>query len=234
MSPYYVGLNPGPDHLAFALRHLLLANDWLPITLIVDDSLRAQKIKRVVQQVGANTADQLVNKVLDFQYAIELVLLICTVLNISNCIYLYPFFFTYKQVMVVTVNRDSVQRRIVAQLSGIQQTTSLVIAFCCDHRLASRLYAEARRLNMLNGDWVWLALEEATEGDPTAGDWPLGLLGLVSQRPQRFSKHTMKGSLAILHSAIRASLPVQQFHAWNDNYSSSLRIDVARKLYRYY
>lgn len=63
VSPYYVGLNPGPDHLAFALRHLLLANDWLPITLIVDDSLRAQKIKRVVQQVGANTADQLVNKV---------------------------------------------------------------------------------------------------------------------------------------------------------------------------
>jgi len=63
VSPYYVGLNPGPDHLAFALRHLLLANDWLPITLIVDDSLRAQKIKRVVQQVGANPADQLVNKV---------------------------------------------------------------------------------------------------------------------------------------------------------------------------
>lgn len=139
--------------------------------------------------------------------------------------------------MVVTVNRDSVQRRIVAQLSGIQQTTSLVIAFCCDSRLASRLYAEARRLNMLNGDWVWLALEEATEGDPTAGDWPLGLLGLVSQRPQRFNKHTMKGSLAILHSAIRASLPVQQqFHAWNDNFNnnhSSLRLDVARKLYRY-
>lgn len=64
MSPYYVGLNPGPDHLALALRHLLLANDWLPITLIVDDSLRAQKIKRVVQQqIGSTPSDPLIKKV---------------------------------------------------------------------------------------------------------------------------------------------------------------------------
>lgn len=133
--------------------------------------------------------------------------------------------------MAVTVNRNSGQSRIVAQLSGIQQTTSLVIAFCCDARLATRLYTEARTLNMLNGDWVWLALEEATE-EPTGvqSQWPLGLLGLVSQRPQRFTKHTMKGSLAILHSAVRASLPVQHFQSWDNN--SSVRIQVARKLHR--
>lgn len=50
VSPLYVGLNPGPHHLASALHHLLLANNWLPVTLIVDDSLDAQKIRQVVQQ----------------------------------------------------------------------------------------------------------------------------------------------------------------------------------------
>lgn len=49
VSPLYVGLNPGPYHLASALHHLLLANDWLPMTLVVDDSLDAQKIRRAVQ-----------------------------------------------------------------------------------------------------------------------------------------------------------------------------------------
>lgn len=50
ISPLYVGLNPGAHHLASALHHLLLANNWLPVTLIVDDSLDAQKIRQVVQQ----------------------------------------------------------------------------------------------------------------------------------------------------------------------------------------
>ncbi len=152
--------------------------------------------------------------------------------------------------MMVTVNRGSSSRRILAQLSGIQQTESLVIAFCCDPNLASRLYREARRLNMMNGDWVWLALEQATgqhHHDPssTFDDWPIGLLGLGSQQPLRLTKHTMKGSLAILHSALRASLPVHQLPSWisswnrNDDTSNStdpgplLRHQVSQKLYRY-
>lgn len=49
VSPLYIGLNPGPYHLASALHNLLLANEWLPMTLVVDDSLEAQKIRRAVQ-----------------------------------------------------------------------------------------------------------------------------------------------------------------------------------------
>lgn len=160
--------------------------------------------------------------------------------------------------MVVTVNRGSAPQRILAQLSGIQQTPSLVIAYCCDPRLASLIFREARHLNMLNGDWVWLAMEQAVgrwtstatdAGEPVVtADWPLGLLGLVSQQPIRLTKHTMKGSLAILHSAIRASLAVHQLpdwlSSWNDslvtghstNVTSSnhrLRIQTAKKLDRY-
>lgn len=155
--------------------------------------------------------------------------------------------------MVVTVNRGSAPHRILAQLSGIQQTTSLVIAFCCEPRLGSLILREARRLNMLNGDWVWLALEQAVgrwtmTSPPQTADWPLGLLGLVSQQPLRLTKHTMKGSLAILHSAVRASLAVHQLpnwlSSWNDtvqhwttNSSSwtgpNLRLQVAKKLDRY-
>ena len=141
--------------------------------------------------------------------------------------------------MVVTVNRGSPPHRILAQLSGIQQTTSLVIAFCCEPRLASLIFREARRLNMLNGDWVWLALEQAvgrwnvSPSPPTelTADWPLGLLGLVSQQPHRLTKHTMKGALAILHSAIRAGLPVHQLptwlSSWNDSTSSSISTNVS-------
>lgn len=66
------------------------------------------------------------------------------------------------QVNVVTMERVSEPHRILGQLSEVQQTTSLVIAFCCDPHLATRLYRQASKLNMLNGDWVWLALERAT------------------------------------------------------------------------
>lgn len=59
MSPYYVGLNPGPHHLAAALHHLLLANRWLPVTLIADDSPHAQTIRHVLLKSAAD-----VNKVL--------------------------------------------------------------------------------------------------------------------------------------------------------------------------
>lgn len=163
---------------------------------------------------------------------------------------------------MVTVNRGSAPHRILAQLSGIQQTTSLVIAFCCEPRLGSLILREARRLNMLNGDWVWLALEQAVgrwtmtstipsasqTAEMTSADWPLGLLGLVSQQPLRLTKHTMKGSLAILHSAVRASLAVHQLpnwlSSWNDTLQHSttnssswagrnLRLQVAKKLDRY-
>lgn len=143
------------------------------------------------------------------------------------------------------MNRGSSSRRILAQLSGIQQTESLVIAFCCDHRMAARLYREARRLNMLNGDWVWLALEQATGrhvntvgNNALSAEWPLGLLGLVSQQPLRITKHTMKGALAVLHSALRASLPVQQLQHWISSWNASstslltLRYQVAKKLHR--
>lgn len=149
----------------------------------------------------------------------------------------------------MTVNRDSSSRRLLAQLSGIQQTESLVIAFCCEPRLAERLFREARRLNMLNGDWVWLALEQAAGHRNPAGspmsktpmtEWPIGLLGLVSQQPLKLTKHTMKGSLAVLHSALRASLPVQQLQPWlaSWNYSSplsssSLRHQVSQRLHRF-
>jgi hypothetical protein len=184
--------------------------------------------------------------------------------------------------MVVTMNRGSAPHRILAQLSGIQQTTSLVIAFCCEPRLASLIFREAKRLNMLNGDWVWLALEQAVSGfhqhwtagySPVAAgrlpligrwreekvkeeddqdDWPLGLLGLVSQQPLRLTKHTMKGSLAVIHSAVRASLPVHQLQIWLDSWTNDsgvssssssssspsihqlLRLQVAKKLDRYF
>ena len=153
---------------------------------------------------------------------------------------------------MVTVNRGSSSRRILAQLSEIQQTESLVIAYCCDPRLATRLYREAHRLNMMNGDWVWLALEQAVRppGDVTS-DWPIGLLGLVSQQPLKLTKHTMKGSLAVLHSALRSSLPVHQVQPWlsswnassppvssspavgsSSSQSSTLRHQVSQKLYR--
>ena len=160
------------------------------------------------------------------------------------CSMLYSWLFCAQQVMVVTVNRGSAPHRILAQLSGIQQTTSLVIAFCCEPRLASLIFREAQRLNMLNGDWVWLALEQAVgrwATVPSQADWPLGLLGLVSQQPLRLTKHTMKGSLAILHSAVRASLPVQQLQSWLsswnatsslNNSSDLLRLQVAKKLDR--
>jgi len=232
-----VGLNPGPHHLASALHHLLLANNWLPVTLIVDDSLVAQKIRQVVQRHSPNV----------------------------------------DKVMVVTMNRGSAPHRILAQLSGIQQTTSLVIAFCCEPRLASLIFREAKRLNMLNGDWVWLALEQAVSGfhqhwtagyspaaagrlpligrwqdkeenDDDQDDWPLGLLGLVSQQPLRLTKHTMKGSLAVIHSAVRASLPVHQLQTWLESWTNDsgasrepsssqsihqlLRLQVAKKLDR--
>ena len=59
------------------------------------------------------------------------------------------------QTRVVTMNRRSEPHRILAQLSSIQQTPSLVIAFCCDPHLASMLFLEANRLNMLNGEWVF-------------------------------------------------------------------------------
>uniref|UniRef100_A0A0P6GYG2 Glutamate receptor ionotropic, NMDA 3A n=1 Tax=Daphnia magna TaxID=35525 RepID=A0A0P6GYG2_9CRUS len=223
VSPFYVGLNPGPHHLASALHHLLLANNWLPLTLIVDDSLDAQKIRQVVQRHPSNV----------------------------------------DKVMVVTVNRGSAPHRILAQLSGIQQTTSLVIAFCCEPRLASLIFREARRLNMLNGDWVWLALEQAVsdfhhhwtdgyspaaagrlpsggwtaDGQDDEDDWPLGLLGLVSQQPLRLTKHTMKGSLAIIHSSIRASLAVHQLQTWLDSWTNETsathpiqRLQVAKKM----
>lgn len=170
--------------------------------------------------------------------------------------------------MVVTMNRGSAPHRILAQLSGIQQTTSLVIAFCCEPRLASLIFREARRLNMLNGDWVWLALEQAVSGfhhhwtdgySPAAAgrlpsfgwtgdgaddedDWPLGLLGLVSQQPLRLTKHTMKGSLAVIHSSVRASLAVHQLQPWLDSWSNEtsaplhhhvVRLQVAKKMDRY-
>lgn len=168
--------------------------------------------------------------------------------------------------MVVTVNRGSAPHRILAQLSGIQQTTSLVIAFCCEPRLASLIFREARRLNMLNGDWVWLALEQAVsdfhhhwtdgyspvaagrlpsggwtaDGQDDEDDWPLGLLGLVSQQPLRLTKHTMKGSLAIIHSSIRASLAVHQLQTWLDSWTNETsathpiqRLQVAKKMDRY-
>jgi hypothetical protein len=213
ISPLYVGLNPGPHHLASALHHLLLANNWLPVTLIVDDSLAAQKIRQVVQRHSSPSAK-------------------------------------VDKVMVVTMNRGSAPHRILAQLSGIQQTTSLVIAFCCEPRLASLIFRQAKRLNMLNGDWIWLALEQAVSGfhqhwtagySPAAAgrlpligrqwqiqeedqddqdDWPLGLLGLVSQQPLRLTKHTMKGSLAVIHSAVRASLPAHQLQTWLDSWTN--------------
>lgn len=160
------------------------------------------------------------------------------------------------------MSRVSEPHRILAQLSEVQQMTSLVIAFCCDPRLATRLYREAAKLNMLNGDWVWLVLEQAAgrwsrtdvnnnnddansqlmdENNNSSGNGssptrglPLGLLGLVSQQPMRLSKHTMKGSLAILHSAIRSSVTAGQLQqAWLDPSAPATpqRLDMARKLH---
>lgn len=162
------------------------------------------------------------------------------------------------QVNVVTMSRVSEPHRILAQLSEVQQKTSLVIAFCCDARLATRLYREASKLNMLNGDWVWLALEQATGrwsrveagphhaersangSAPGSSDLPLGLLGLVSQQPLRLSKHTMKGALAIVHSALRASLGARDARqAWSASWADPaaplgpIRLEMARKLHRY-
>ena len=132
--------------------------------------------------------------------------------------------------------------------------TSLVIAFCCDARLASRLYREASKLNMLNGDWVWLVLEQATgrwsrvelsraNNNSTNGtlsnDLPLGLLGLVSQQPIKLSKHTMKGALAIVHSAVRTGLGAMDAQqAWSASWADPaapvgpLRVEIAKKLHR--
>jgi hypothetical protein len=55
VSRFYVGLNPSPHHLVGALHHLLSANHWFPLTLIVDDSPYAQKIRRVIQSVDSFT-----------------------------------------------------------------------------------------------------------------------------------------------------------------------------------
>ena len=55
VSRFYVGLNPSPHHLVGALHHLLSANHWFPLTLIVDDSPYAQKIRRVIQSVDSVT-----------------------------------------------------------------------------------------------------------------------------------------------------------------------------------
>ena len=74
VSPLYVGLNPGPHHLASALHHLLLANKWLPVTLIVDDSLDAQKIRQVVQQHPSD-----VDKVMSLLLFVFFFVLCCTV-----------------------------------------------------------------------------------------------------------------------------------------------------------
>lgn len=56
VSPYYVGLNPGPHHLAAALHHLLLANRWLPVTLIADDSPHAQTIRHVLVRSSVDSS----------------------------------------------------------------------------------------------------------------------------------------------------------------------------------
>jgi len=151
--------------------------------------------------------------------------------------------------------------RILAQLSSIQQTTSLVIALCCDAKLTADIFKEAQSLNMLNGEWIWIALEETArrpapiERHPST-KWstalPVGLLGLVSQ-PTKLSKHSMKGSLAIVHSALR-SLPVDQLRSWDTTFDTrnktandrigdsarwncvrphSIRLGLARKLYKY-
>ena len=145
--------------------------------------------------------------------------------------------------------------RILAQLSNIQQTTSLVIALCCDAKLTADIFKEAHSLNMLNGEWIWIALEETArlptpiERHPST-KWstalPVGLLGLVSQ-PTKLSKHSMKGSLAIVHSALR-SLPVDQLRSWDTTFDTrnktdsagwncvrphSIRLGLAKKLYKY-
>ena len=141
--------------------------------------------------------------------------------------------------MIVTMDRRWPPHRILAQLSEIQQTSSMAVAFCCDPGLASVVFREAHRLNMLSGEWVWLILEQAARS-PTSADLPPGLLGLVSQ-PVKFTKHTMKGSLAVLHSAIK-SITWQKWMAWNSSWNATgaqqcsrsvyLNNDVAKQLHR--
>ncbi len=115
------------------------------------------------------------------------------------------------------------RHRILAQLSSIQQTTSLVIALCCDTQLASIVYQEAQRVNMLNGEWIWIALGETANHRATASQLPVGLLGLVSQ-PTKLSKHSMKGSLAILHSALQA-VPVESIRVWEASFQFAKSAD---------
>ena len=75
VSPLYVGLNPGPHHLASALHHLLLANNWLPVTLIVDDSLDAQKIRQVVQQHPSDAGKVMISFCISFKIETFIIIL---------------------------------------------------------------------------------------------------------------------------------------------------------------
>ena len=218
MSPLYSGLNPGHHHLIAALHHLLVANDWLPLTLVIDDSPNGQKLGQAVGAVKEQFSSAL-SEVGGMRHSF------CLWHIIERAI---PFFL---QLVVVTVQRTAARRKILTHLNRIQQTISTVIAFCCDVQLATSIFREANHLNMLKGQWVWMALEgAAVQSTADRPSYPVGLLGLVSQQ-MKVTKHTMKGSLLILHSALH-SMPIDDIRSWNTLFTDDSCVPSNRSNHR--
>ncbi|CAL8133589.1 unnamed protein product [Orchesella dallaii] len=202
----YVSLSASVRHFARALGHLLVYCHWHSFSVLFDDSPSTINTQGAWEEVLSQMTTRLRDKsIINAESSKS-----SSSVNLTDYDYddedggspfdddypdpiLHPNYLTIK-------TRDSLSA--FRALSELTKATQGVIVLLCSERSTMQVFHAAKRLRMLNGDYVFILVGQFNEFE-SAPDWiPSGVLALRSPRKAPIGKSLMKTTGKLLASAV--------------------------------
>ncbi|KAG8183283.1 hypothetical protein JTE90_004903 [Oedothorax gibbosus] len=96
-----------------------------------------------------------------------------------------------------TIRLPSSRSKLLGILSSCHTSRHRVLVLCCSGGKRTRqVLQEARKLRMLEQDWIWILLERNT-ANPESGNYPVGVLGLRLKH-QVTNKHSVRSAMDVV------------------------------------
>ncbi|KAF8766864.1 Glutamate receptor ionotropic like protein [Argiope bruennichi] len=87
--------------------------------------------------------------------------------------------------------------KLLSILSSCHTSKTRVLVLCCSGGKRTRqVFQEARKIKMLEQDWIWIVMEKATS-NPESGNYPVGILGLRLKH-QVTNKHSVRSAMDVV------------------------------------
>ncbi|GFQ73324.1 ANF_receptor domain-containing protein [Trichonephila clavata] len=104
--------------------------------------------------------------------------------------------------MLKMIQLPSARSKLLSILSSCHTSKHRVLVLCCSGGKRTRqVFHEARKLKMLEQDWIWILLEKATF-NPESGNYPVGILGLRLKH-QLTNKHSVRSAMDVVAESVK-------------------------------